>query len=305
MSEFERLFNPHTALPGLTDQEIVRMVDVLSNAERNHREWLRRLNRGLICAEPFDSDIVAEGSHLLCRFGRWYYDEATPLVRRQPDFEAIEAMHKRMHDHARRLSSIATRGERVCSEEYEEFADEQTVFFETLHRLRDRLRDCLVDFDGLTGARTRQAFGHILQAEAERVRRTGDPCCIALIDLDHFKSINDRLGHLAGDRVLREVAQEIRRHMRAYDAICRFGGEEFLLCLPNTALEAACNMLERLRLSVASLEIDTGGESVGVTVSVGVAQLDDGDADIERAFTNADAALYAAKNAGRNQLRKG
>ena len=303
MSGFKSFFNQAMVDTGMTDQQFERLVDVLSAAERNHREWLRRLNRSLVCQVPPGDDILAEDSHYLCRFGQWYYNEASDLVRRDDDFIALEALHAKMHFEARELARVSQHHSTVTCEAYERFADNQVVFFETLHRVRDTLRDSLMSFDGLTGARNRQSFMQVLEAEAARVRRKGKTCCLALIELDFFKSVNDDHGHLVGDMVLREVAQLIRADLRTYDSICRFGGEEFLVCLPDTDLVEAEQIMERLREVVASQQIDVAGAGIDlrITVSIGVASMNP-QGDIESAFTATDRALYQAKHEGRNRV---
>jgi diguanylate cyclase (GGDEF)-like protein len=120
-----------------------------------------------------------------------------------------------------------------------------------------------------------------------------------MLDLDHFKSVNDRLGHGVGDQVLQTVARAISRTLRETDLAARWGGEEFLLILPSTSLESAVACAERVRNLVADLPLATGDR---VTVSGGVAQLRHGE-DLADVVARADQALYEAKAAGRNQIR--
>ncbi|MDX5333517.1 MAG: diguanylate cyclase [Gammaproteobacteria bacterium] len=287
----------------LSDHEVERLVEVLTRAERNHREWLLRLNRELLCQGDFDDDILDERAHRHCRFGRWYYDEASAMVRGQEDFVALERLHAHMHDQARGLAQNVKLGHAVPPADYDRFAEQQAVFFDTLQRLRDHMRDSLAAFDSLTGARTRESFVQVMEAEAERVRRSGVPCSMALIDLDHFKQINDRHGHLVGDEVLQDVAALIRLNLRAYDGLCRYGGEEFLACLPETGLDEAASVMERLRQGVAAAKLTVKGvsEPLRATVSIGVAEMGP-EGDVEATFHAADVALYRAKHAGRNQV---
>jgi diguanylate cyclase (GGDEF)-like protein len=303
MTEFKAFFNQTAVDTGMTDQQFERLVEVLSAAERNHREWLKRLNRSLVCGCEHLDDIVADDAHFLCRFGQWYYNEASDLVRGDQDFIALGSLHEAMHNEARDLALASMRGAEVSCDSYDRFADNQSVFFDTLQRLRDTMRDSLMSFDGLTGARNRQSFMHVLEAESARVRRKGEACCLALIDLDFFKKINDEHGHLVGDMVLRDVAQVIREHLRTYDSICRFGGEEFLVCLPATDLEEARTIMERLRAVVAEQDFRPQGAEakVNVSVSIGLAVMN-AQGDIEGAFRSADQALYRAKSEGRNRV---
>lgn len=121
-----------------------------------------------------------------------------------------------------------------------------------------------------------------------------------MVDIDHFKRVNDRWGHADGDRVLAEVARRIRHEVRAGDLATRYGGEEFLVLLPDTALQAASDVAERIRGAIASEPVALGGGRVVVTASVGVAQLRDGE-DNAALVARADTALYRAKQQGRNR----
>jgi diguanylate cyclase (GGDEF)-like protein len=122
-----------------------------------------------------------------------------------------------------------------------------------------------------------------------------------MLDIDHFKKINDTYGHLVGDEVLRTLASELRDHIRYPDTIGRYGGEEFLIVLPHSTLHAASEQAERLCRLVQSLLINSGEQQLALTVSIGVAQYKIHKEDWEALLRRADAALYRAKNNGRDQ----
>ena len=165
---------------------------------------------------------------------------------------------------------------------------------------QNRLRDQAMH-DALTGIWNRRAVFEALSAELDRCRRSGVPLAVVMIDLDHFKDVNDRHGHLIGDEVLREAAQRIRRAVRSYDAVGRYGGEEFLIVAPGFDGNHALDFAERLRRSFAESPIDTSRQPLAVTVSLGVAIASPGrDWTSERLLALADEALYAAKHKGRN-----
>ncbi len=162
-------------------------------------------------------------------------------------------------------------------------------------------------FEGLTGLYRREAVLEILDREWSRSIRYDRPLSIALADLDRFKWINDRHGHLAGDLVLQRVAAELRAHVRDTDFIGRFGGEEFLIVLPETQLEGAVLLAEKIRERIEALEIGVeGGEPLQVTLSIGVASRSevkgDGKTRARPLLQAADAALYGAKRNGRNRV---
>jgi diguanylate cyclase (GGDEF)-like protein len=151
--------------------------------------------------------------------------------------------------------------------------------------------------DPLTGVSNRSAILEALAREKERATRDGTSLSVVLIDLDHFKRVNDTLGHHTGDGVLREAAARLRAAVRTYDSLGRYGGEEFLVVLPRCTLVEAREIAERIRLQIAEEPIVVGTEKVRLTASLGVAA---GDADIGPLVRAADAALYRAKAAGRN-----
>jgi diguanylate cyclase (GGDEF)-like protein len=171
-------------------------------------------------------------------------------------------------------------------------------------RLAQRLRE-LSMVDGLTRLLNRRTVHQRLMEELERARRYGMPLAIALCDLDHFKAINDTYGHLAGDSVLVHVAEVLRQHARAADVIGRYGGEEFLILLPNTELDSAIRAAARLREALMLHPAPMGEDAhLEVTGSLGVAALSElaPDAGPDSLLALADKRLYEAKAAGRNRV---
>ncbi len=160
--------------------------------------------------------------------------------------------------------------------------------------------------DALTQIGNRLRLDEDLQELAARTERYGQRYCVAMCDIDFFKAFNDTKGHVAGDEVLRTVANTIRQTMRRGDSVYRYGGEEFLLILPEQTLASAILAVERVRKAVESLaiELDAGPPARVVTISAGIAQLAAGDrTSVARSLEQADAALYRAKKAGRNNVQ--
>jgi two-component system cell cycle response regulator len=162
------------------------------------------------------------------------------------------------------------------------------------------LREALVD--GLTGMAVKEYFHRRAEEEFVRGRRYGSPLSFLLLDLDHFKAVNDTWGHFAGDSVLRETAREIRMCLRATDIAGRFGGEEFGVILPECDLAGALLTAERIREQVRDREISHDGQVIRVTLSGGVSAVDDSIASATHALQLADEALYRAKREGRNRI---
>jgi diguanylate cyclase len=159
----------------------------------------------------------------------------------------------------------------------------------------------LAELDELTGSFNRRCIMRMLDDELIRAHRAKAPCSIALIDLDWFKRINDAYGHPTGDEVLRTFAITVFANIRTIDRFGRYGGEEFLLVLPDTPLEAAARMLDRLRAIVADLDWSAFSPYMRVTISAGVATIGR-DENADTLLARADSALYVAKARGRNRI---
>jgi diguanylate cyclase (GGDEF)-like protein len=170
-------------------------------------------------------------------------------------------------------------------------------------RLRQQL-SVLAATDALTGLPNRRRFEELLEAEIERVARYGGHCSIALLDVDFFKNYNDTLGHPAGDRILQELADLLRRHLRTTDVVARYGGEEFALLMVHAGDETAHQTTERMRSVVEAYPFpDERIQPAGrLTVSAGVATCPEDGADLLALVLSADVALYHAKRTGRNRV---
>jgi diguanylate cyclase (GGDEF)-like protein len=157
--------------------------------------------------------------------------------------------------------------------------------------------------DDLTSTLNRRHFFVLAQREFARARRYERPLSAVMLDIDHFKQVNDTYGHATGDEVLRQVAQRCRSSIRDVDILGRYGGEEFALLLPDTTLASAkAGLAERLRRTVADEPVITAHGPITVTVSLGVAELQSDTADVDSLLDSADSALYQAKAAGRNRV---
>src|SRR5580700_6220282 len=157
--------------------------------------------------------------------------------------------------------------------------------------------------DSLTGLMNRGEILAMLKRELERARREHKPVGVILGDVDHFKGVNDTLGHLFGDEALREIGRRLRRQLRVYDGVGRYGGEEFLLILPNCDLTNALQRANEVRKIIANTPVIYSGVQKPLTMSMGVAvSACEGKTDVEVLLNQADAGLYAAKANGRNRI---
>lgn len=159
----------------------------------------------------------------------------------------------------------------------------------------------LAQRDGLTGLLNRRHWEQCLEHEFARHLRYDTSTSLVIFDIDHFKSVNDSYGHQTGDEVIREVARITRQLARETDCAGRYGGEEFVVLLPDTDLEGARQFAERLRQAVERLRVDHEGQSLGFTISLGVACIDDGMTEHGALVERADKALYQSKETGRNR----
>jgi diguanylate cyclase (GGDEF)-like protein len=156
--------------------------------------------------------------------------------------------------------------------------------------------------DALTGCATRAEGTRRMEAELSRSQRSGTSVGVLMLDIDHFKSINDRFGHETGDGALTAVAHTLLTTLRASDVRCRWGGEEFLLVLPDSTIERAQRAAENLRQRIAATTVSAGDQVVHMTASIGVTVSERDETDIQTLITRADTALYQAKRAGRNRI---
>lgn len=170
----------------------------------------------------------------------------------------------------------------------------------TLHHELDRV-SAQARHDALTGVLNRRGLEETLQREAATTRRRGHALCVALLDLDNFKKINDQLGHDGGDAALAHLAEVARQSVRPQDSVARYGGEEFVIVLPDTLLDAGVAVLTRLQRELTKTYFLRDNEKVLITFSAGVAQLGDTE-DVADALKRADIAMYLAKRAGKNRV---
>ena len=179
----------------------------------------------------------------------------------------------------------------------------RSVVEEDLRREQIQLRK-LASTDPLTGLANRRHFFQLAGRELERIHRTGSHACLAMLDIDYFKVLNDSMGHAEGDKALMTLVKIITSVIRPYDLVGRYGGDEFIFLFPETQLAPCHGVLERLRSSVEKACIHSGQENINLTVSIGLTELYQGNIyglqALDRAISKADEALYRAKGKARN-----
>ena len=307
--------NWYELLPILDDLATL-MLAISDSGQHEFEAYLLRLNERL---ESFQSNLQAasadhadsrSAAHALDTQIREQVDGLQTSMHEAADLEDLKHVlenhlegllgtmdeHRKQRDEreqevAARLQSLA---ERVAHME-----QEASGFREHLEEQRQKAL-----IDPLTGLPNRAAWSERLEHEVGQWQQHGNTLMLAMLDLDHFKRINDNYGHLAGDKVLKIIATVLRKRLRGSDFIARFGGEEFVLLLPSTVPAAGMKLLEHLRASIEACPFHFKGERVTITISMGLTAFKPGEHS-DLVLKRADQALYRAKNAGRNRVELG
>lgn len=240
---------------------------------------------------------------------------ADPQQRQQPLGEALSELWQHYQDLLERLERITR-----VSDAYQSMArqrelslaerfDKQLRQLEKVARISDRYQKMMRELnqalkeaamhDPLTALVNRRPLLERLRAEVERSQSRGHSFCVAMLDIDNFKPINDRYGHDVGDTVLIETSRMMEGEVREYDLCGRWGGEEFLIILPETSVDEAVTIVQRVRDAIAAMRIRAGAEALAITISAGIAEYRDGERDADL-LNRADGALLQAKRAGRD-----
>ena len=289
-------------IPSLSPDLMRAVLAELEQALYNHAQWCEALYTTLICRLPPDERDVQPDAHKKCRFGQWYYGPGSTKLRQVPGFEEIAIEHQRMHQYAANLLTASGNQVPVSLQDYERFDSALRRMRLEIVTLKREIEVSIYNLDPVTGAASRVGMLTKLREEHELVKRKVHATCLAMMDLDDFKTVNDTHGHATGDQVLIAFAQHIMAHLRPYDKLFRYGGDEFLLCMVNADSLLGLGIVERLRTDWASIPLESGGTGrIPVTISVGLTLLAI-DVSVEQSIDRADKALYFAKSAGRNRV---
>lgn len=270
------------------------------HALASHVEWLQKWYQAVLHRGRGEA-IPAAGAEC-CPFAAWHAKAAEGELANFPGFGLLGEEHAAVHAKAEQISQRAAAGQTVTTSDYETLMGSVLSFGSAAQSLEREVWKALATVDPLTGLANRQTMRTQLTGERDRAIRQRLPLALALADIDHFKKINDTFGHAQGDTVLRAVAQVLRGTVRPYDVVYRYGGEEFLICLPGTNAETGAHALERIRQAIAALTLtDDKGTPIPVTATFGVAEVD-ADTSVDDAIERADKALYDGKRSGRNRV---
>ena len=297
----EDILKQDMTAPVLPDEMMRTALKELEQAVYNHDQWAENLYGTLICrSTPDDRDISPEAHHN-CRFGQWYQKAGATILKHHPGYAEIGLEHERMHQYATGLLHSSMSDVPISFKDYERFVTALKRLKLEIATVQNELQNTLFNLDPLTGTPSRTSMLSTLREQLELVRRK-HACAVMMVDLDKFKSINDKYGHLVGDNALIGIAHYLMAHLRPYDKVFRYGGDEFLVCLPDTDEKAAYDIASRLVEELASLSFEAEGKGkFHITVTFGLTTLAL-DVPVEQSIDRADKALYVAKEQGRNRV---
>ena len=279
-------------------QSVVTELDL---AIDDHVRWLEKWHRVMICGSSGERSLIAEEARLECRFDAWYGLNRETGLADQAAFNELDLTHQELHELARQMASRGWHGQSIGRHDYDRMMQSVSGFNEIARRIIAGYRAALSDLDVVTGLYNRHRMLADLQREHERAARGNEPCSLALADIDELSRINEAHGLPVGDRILAGTARCMLAQLRPYDGVYRLGGEEFLICLPNTDLKAAATIVERLRQALAGtpLVLDDG-QTVPATASFGLVHFRPA-MSVDDAFYQLEDAMQAAKAGGRNR----
>ena len=281
-------------------EELSRFLGEFRRALMMHRKarlaLMFRLHFPVSDAQPYVGYDTPESMD----FRSWLSAPPPAAVRTDAMYQRLVAAQEQLI-HAGAEALAAAHGDRLQPATVADFLQAVHQFERVADRLASWVTASMTDVDELTGLLNRTAMERDLAREQAQLLRTGGKVTVAMVDADHFKQVNDDHGHAFGDHVLQTLAERFVESLRPRDQVYRYGGEEFLLLLPDTPLDKAAPVLERLRLRAAEDNISDGKTVVNLTVSVGATAVKP-DENIHAAIDRADAALYRAKEAGRNRV---
>jgi diguanylate cyclase (GGDEF)-like protein len=226
--------------------------------------------------------------------------ELAQIIRMNDDWLSVPIVYLSAEtDNNRQMNALIKAGDDFLTKPISDNALIAAVFSRAQ---RARLLSNALSRDSLTGLLKHGDIKDHVGIELERAQRSGKPASVAMLDIDFFKKVNDSYGHAAGDNVIRALANLLRQRLRRVDSLGRYGGEEFLVVLPDCPAEQARRILDEIRQRFAELHFIAGEQQFSVTLSAGIASTRDDSAQANDLLERADRALYAAKHGGRNQV---
>lgn len=284
-------------------QEPQLFENLLTGIDRGlqaHLAWNQQLMRCALLRESPGEDMMSPDAHQHCAFGKWFESEKSALS--EFDAQAVQALaqkHEAMHDAVRRLCSQSLKGDPVSQEDFQAYEAGQTGMVGSLNTLRQRVAESVLKLDALTGLPLRNGLGYAFKIRQSDAARNGQSLHLAMVDVDHFKVVNDTKGHPVGDMALQHLARLMTGFLRENDIAVRYGGEEFLFLLLGPGAETVIRrLLEAVRQNPMALPGDQ--LPLKMTVTAGLTPVLASDT-LETAVARADRALLEGKASGRDR----
>ncbi len=277
-------------------------VAELDAAVEAHMDWSRRILRCAVLHSTPGEDVLDPMAHTLCRFGAWFCaNRETFEALDAASAQRLETVHQTMHDAIRALCTQVISGQPGLNGDLDAFETSQTELLKLLADYKTRILSSAVRDDPLTGLPLRYNVENDFVLCQKEARRNRSLLYVVMIDVDHFKPINDTYGHQAGDQVLRHIAHTLKQGVRGGEPLYRFGGEEFLWLLKCKSPEEARKSARRILAAVGTTPVPIDdGETLRLTITMGLAQAGEME-DLSSAIRRADLALYQGKQDGRNR----
>jgi len=295
----------------LISRNNIRQSSLNDLVERNiiqhyesHLVWLSAL---AIHIKNRDASNFPELDPSYCKFGIWLKNEAKMIIQNNSKYNSIINAHKNLHTFAHKIYTILEKEEYHILITYLEKCELMSLSIGTELALLDQiLINKKISKDSLTGALNRNALKAVFENQYELSLATSNPFVLAMCDLDYFKIVNDKYGHIAGDRMLKLFVQTVKTNIRNSDIIIRYGGEEFIIILPTLTKEMGYNVLDKIRKSFSQVILQYEDNSISATVSIGMVSIKPTEA-FKSSFLDeyvmiADKNLYISKAEGRNRI---
>lgn len=281
-----------------------RIVQGLSKVVDEHIAWLSAWHQVAFYGGP---ERAARAAALVPpgAFPQWAERAERALQNQAGILRRLSELHDQLHTAAKMVLMKTPEGEALAVDDYENVLTRFDEFITAVRRMERAFSEAAAGLDPLTGLRTRAGLQEDFNRELTRYKNSKAPFVLAMLDLDHFKAINDAHGHDTGDRVLVAACNCLLRHIRTYDDAYRMGGEEFLILFKGLDMAGAEPVLERLRVAMTRIDVKApDGSTLKISASFGYASVAEGKT-LDELLQQADAALYKAKRDGRNRVVKG
>lgn len=269
---------------------------------RLHIAWAQKIFQYLVLKTPAEPQFSAKESHLLCHFGQWFQSNRTKFEKINPDkTQELEQVHYFVHHHLHHIFSRLSDNQSVEAVLVSQYQKSQSDLLELLIYFRTQFITQSLQYDPLTGLALRYGMENQFSTLRQSTEKNQKILAVGLLDLDHFKRVNDQYGHQAGDEVLAHTAQILRDSLRDTDNIFRFGGEEFLIFLEVDNADSLHEIIDRIFQSLHSNPTRLkSGEMIYITATVGIIHVE-ADESMEKAIARADQAMYSGKQQGRDR----